>query len=88
MSTCIPLTSTLSNRVLFAISIACLGVTGLAYAAGGNNTCPVGVAKGLSLNDEFGPGSSDLTRCLERRHNVRVVMQVNKFCRDAVSNAD
>lgn len=88
MSSRIPFKSFFLNLVLLTVSISGLGVTSLANAAGGNNECPVGLVKGLSLNDEFGPGTSDLTRCLDRRHNVKVVMQVNKYCRDAVSNAD
>jgi len=88
MSSHIPFKSILLNLVLLTVSIGGLGVTGIAYAGGGNNECPVDLVKGLSLNDEFGPGTSDLTRCLDRRHNVKVVMQINQFCRDAVKNAD
>jgi intracellular sulfur oxidation DsrE/DsrF family protein len=55
---------------------------------GGNNECPVGLVNSMELDDEFGPGTDELTRCLKRRHKVKVVMQINKFCRDAVSNAD
>jgi intracellular sulfur oxidation DsrE/DsrF family protein len=54
----------------------------------GNHECPVDLVNDLSLNDEFGHGTGVLTRCLERRHNVKVVMQVNRFCRDNVPNAD
>lgn len=49
-----------------------------------NNTCPVGLVNGQTLVDEFGPDTDTLTRCLERRHNVKVVMQINQFCRDDV----
>jgi intracellular sulfur oxidation DsrE/DsrF family protein len=79
-----------------------LGVSGAANAAdendGGNNECPVGILPppthvagsdpATILDDEFGPGTQELTRCLERRHNVKVVIQINKFCRTAVDNAD
>lgn len=58
------------------------------WGKGGNNECPVGLVSGMTLNDEFGPGTQGLTRCLERRHNVKVVIQINKFCRDSVANAD
>jgi intracellular sulfur oxidation DsrE/DsrF family protein len=81
--------SSVSRRLL--ISIAFLGgvASSTAQAGGGsNNECPVGLVTGKTLNDEFGPGTGEMTRCLERRHNVKVVMQVNKFCRDAVSNPD
>lgn len=50
--------------------------------------CPVGLVSGMTLDDEFGPGSQDATRCLEERKKVKIVMQVNKFCRDSVANAD
>jgi intracellular sulfur oxidation DsrE/DsrF family protein len=48
--------------------------------------CPVGLVSGITLNDEFGPTTQELTRCLEKRHHVKVVVQVNNFCRDAVAN--
>ncbi len=49
--------------------------------AGGNgdNECPVGLLSGLSFDDEFGPGTSNVTRCLERRHNLKVVVQINQL---------
>jgi intracellular sulfur oxidation DsrE/DsrF family protein len=64
------------------------GVIGLANAGESTNACPVGLVNGLTLDDEFGPGTGDMTNCLDRRHNVKVVYQVNQFCRDSVSNAD
>jgi intracellular sulfur oxidation DsrE/DsrF family protein len=36
--------------------------------------------KGLPLDEEFGPGTSDLTRCLSERHNVRLLVQINQYC--------
>ena len=75
----------------FAASCALLGflASGASHAGGAsNNTCPVGVLDGSpgdatdTLDLEFGPDTSELTRCLERRHNVKVVIQVNNFCRD------
>ena len=54
----------------------------------GNNECPVGLVSGSTLNEEFGPGSQELTRCLERRHKVKVVVQINEFCRDDVARPD
>jgi intracellular sulfur oxidation DsrE/DsrF family protein len=50
--------------------------------------CPVGLVNDKTLNDEFGPGTDGLTRCLSQRTHVKVVMQVNRFCRDSVPNAD
>jgi intracellular sulfur oxidation DsrE/DsrF family protein len=73
---------------LLATSLIGLGFAGVASAdKGGNNECPVGLVSGLELNDEFGPDTQDLTRCLERRSNVKVVMQVNQFCRDTWNKA-
>lgn len=73
---------------LVAASLLGLGFSGAASAAGGgNNACPVGLVQGLGLDDEFGPGTQGLTRCLERRHKVKVVVQINQFCSTAASNA-
>jgi intracellular sulfur oxidation DsrE/DsrF family protein len=45
----------------------------------GSNECPVGLVKGLSLDDEFGPGTQQLTRCLQKRAQVKMVVQINQF---------
>jgi intracellular sulfur oxidation DsrE/DsrF family protein len=79
---------------LIAASLIGLGFTGAANAAkGGNNECPVGVLTNspgdpdTTLDLEFGPGTQELTRCLSRRHNVKVVVQINQFCRDTWNKA-
>jgi intracellular sulfur oxidation DsrE/DsrF family protein len=79
---------------LLAVALIGLGFSGAASAGkGGNNDCPVGVLPGspgdpdTTLDLEFGTGTQALTRCLERRHKVKVVVQINQFCRDAVPNA-
>ncbi len=54
----------------------------------GNNACPVGLVRGESLDTEFGPGTSALTHCLKRRHGVKLVLQINQYCLDNVSNSD
>ena len=83
----------LLNSSLFAISLAFLSFQGALHAdAGGvadlgNNACPAGLVSGLTLDEEFGPDSEGLTRCLERRNNVKVVIQVNQFCRDTWNKA-
>jgi intracellular sulfur oxidation DsrE/DsrF family protein len=81
----------LANSLL-AVLLVGLGCTSSANANGDhrwqrgeNNECPVGLVNKLTLDDEFGPGSKELTRCLERRHRVKVVVQINKFCRDAAA---
>jgi intracellular sulfur oxidation DsrE/DsrF family protein len=73
-----------------------LSFHGMANAApnDGNNECPVGVLQGApgnpedTLNTEFGPGTSDLTQCIKKRSQVKVVMQINRYCRNNVANSD
>lgn len=86
MSTRIPFKSIFLNLVLLAVATGGLGVTGLASAAGHNNECPVGVLPNspgdpsTTLNMEFGDGTSDLTRCISRRNNVKLLIQINQYC--------
>jgi len=49
--------------------------------------CPVGLVNGLSLNQEFGAGSEQITHCLQQREKVKLLVQANQFCMDNVSNA-
>ena len=50
----------------------------------GNNECPVGLVSGKTLDDEFGPGTADrpgtqeLTKCIKKRHKVKMVVQLNQ----------
>jgi intracellular sulfur oxidation DsrE/DsrF family protein len=46
----------------------------------------VGLVSGLTLDQEFGTGTSAITHCLERRHGVKLVVQINQFCLDNVPN--
>ncbi len=55
---------------------------------GGNNECPVGLVKGLSLDDEFGPGTEELTKCIKKRHQVKMVVQINQFCTNQANCAN
>jgi intracellular sulfur oxidation DsrE/DsrF family protein len=48
-----------------------------------NDDCPVGLVSGLELDDEFGAGTQELTTCLSQREDVKIVMQLNKPCRDS-----
>jgi intracellular sulfur oxidation DsrE/DsrF family protein len=85
----ISIKSFLLYLALISATFSGSGVVTLANAGdGGNNECPVGLVSGMELNDEFGAGTSDLTKCLDRRHNVKVLFQINQFCRDVVANAD
>ena len=56
-----------------------------ADAKGGNNECPVGLVSGMTMDDEFGPGTQALTQCLKKRHNVKMVVQINQFCTNAAT---
>ena len=52
-----------------------------------NNEC-VNNTGGMSFDAEFGEGAGELTRCIKKRTKVKVVYQINEFCRDSVSNND
>ncbi len=49
----------------------------------GNNECPVGLVNNLTLNEEFGPDTQELTRCNKVRHNVKLLIQINAYGTDA-----
>lgn len=42
--------------------------------------CPTVSFNGLTLDEEFGAGAAEMTRCLENRKRIKVVMQVNNYC--------
>ncbi len=44
----------------------------------GDNKCPVGLVSGLDFDTEFGPGTSEITKCLDSRHKVKLVVQINQ----------
>lgn len=69
---------------LLAVFMFGLGVSSTANAAGLIAECPVGEVNGMSLDEEFGDGTSDITNCLQRRNSVKIVMQLNEYCRDDV----
>ena len=43
------------------------------------SSCPVGLVTGLTLDEEFGPGTSQITRCLIMTYGIKVVMDINSF---------
>lgn len=53
-----------------------------------NGRCPVGLVSGMTLDEEFGAGSAQITHCLKRRSHVKLVIQANEFCMDRVANAE
>jgi len=54
----------------------------------GNNECPVGLVSGMTMDDEFGPGTQALTNCIKKRHNVKMVVQINQFCTNQANCAN
>jgi len=69
---------------ILAVALIGLGFTGAASA--GKKDCPVGLLDGeTTLDAEFGEGTQDLTRCIEKRKKVKVVVQINNFCRNNVA---
>lgn len=69
-------------------SIAVLGLL-MAGTVQAEDACPVGVLPGspgtpeTTLDLEFGEGTSDKTTCLSKREDIKIVMQLNKSCRDS-----
>jgi len=63
-----------------ALAAALAGLVSMpALAAGqGNTECPVGEVSGMSLDEEFGPGTSDITKCIKKRAQVKMVVQINQ----------
>ena len=62
---------------LFAAMLA-----GPALADRGNHNgydCPVGFVSGKTLDQEFGPGTQELTECNKVRHNVKLAIQLNVY---------
>ncbi|MGA1824662.1 MAG: hypothetical protein ACMUIP_08350 [bacterium] len=41
--------------------------------------CPVGLVSGLPFDEEFGPGTSQHTRCLIFRQNIKTVIWIKDF---------
>ncbi len=45
--------------------------------------CPVGLVNEMTLDEEFGEGTSEVTTCLDKREEIKIVVQLNKSCRDS-----
>ena len=83
------------RKVLFVFSAIFLALAAnQTMADGGNVECPVGLfdkdsdGNLLSPDAMFGPGTSEIMNCIKSRTNVKMVIQDNAFCRDAVPDAD
>lgn len=66
------------RKQLALIAALMVGFAGQQAFAQSNNSCPSPEA----LVAEFGDGAGEMTRCIERRHNVKVVVQLNQDCSD------
>lgn len=77
------------KNFLYLLSVTVFLMSSTSVMADDNkNKCPVGLVTGMTLDQEFGPGSADITNCLEQRKDVKLVIQANQFCMDNVSNAE
>jgi intracellular sulfur oxidation DsrE/DsrF family protein len=83
------------RNTLFILSALLLAMSAnQAMAQGGNTECPVGLVDKdsggnyLTPDDKFGAGTSEIMNCVKSRTNVKMVIQDNAFCRDAVADAD
>lgn len=47
----------------------------------GNTECPVELLNGLTLDEEFGMGTAELTHCVKKRHHLKVAVEINRRCR-------
>ncbi len=71
-------------RVLAGLACATLfSTTAWAYHDGhgnetkGSNECPVEFYNGVPMDTEFGPGTQEITHCLQVRHHAKVVVAVD-----------
>ena len=74
------------NKALLLSMILGLSLTATGPVLAGDPTvCYEGVNPDddIDLNDEFGAGTTDITRCLADQDNPKIVMQVNVACRDS-----
>lgn len=51
----------------------------------GNTACPVGLVSGMTLDQEFGAGASALTNCIKKRHDVKSMFQIDRYCGNVTS---
>ena len=66
---------------LFVIA-AILGITSTNIAVAASE-CPVGLVNGLTLDQEFGVGASEITRCLVKREGVKILFPILRDCTDS-----
>jgi len=71
-----------SQITLLLLSALVLTFTSVTVFAS-DTDCPVGLVNNLTLDDEFGLGTSKLTNCLKNKKDVKIVFQINKECKNA-----
>ena len=79
------------KNTLFILSAFLLAMSAnQAMAADPGTICHEGVnpSDGMGLNDEFGNGTTAITRCLAKQNKPKIVMQINVACRDSYAPAD
>ena len=70
---------------LFAAMLAGSALAGNPGISAGGNGCPVGLVNGMTLDEEFGDGTQELTQCNFVRHNVKLLIQLNQYGTDAAA---
>jgi len=46
--------------------------------------CPKDLVSGIPLDEEFGVGTSEITRCLKKHDDIRVVYPLNRVCKNDI----
>lgn len=69
------------------LNAALMGLVSISLGTVAAADCPVDLVSGKTLDEEFGPGTAELTRCLNNTDDVKVVYQVNTMCKDALCSA-
>lgn len=67
-------------------ALALVGATAQAQGTSNGVACPVGLISGMTLDEEFGPGTQALTTCNQKRHNVKLLVQINQAPPYALGN--
>lgn len=70
----------MKHTIVLLLTLISTSLVFQSAAADTKMDCPVGLVSGLTLDEEFGPGTSEVTRCLSRTHKVKVVYNVNRPC--------
>jgi intracellular sulfur oxidation DsrE/DsrF family protein len=76
----------LLNATLGALMVGLVSMP--VFAQGGNTECPVGLVSNMTLDDEFGSGTQELTKCITKRSQVKMVVQLNQGNGYGLGNID